>query len=92
MTVTVFSDRDLEPKRELVEQELARADVFFSSLIFDYDQVTCCSAAELSCSRLTPRAASLLPCRHLVAQPWHSSLQVRSHRRHCLHCKSSTGF
>ena len=35
----VFSDRDIESKREVVENALAGADVFFSSLIFDFDQV-----------------------------------------------------
>lgn len=35
----VFSDRDLEPKRAQVESALENADVFFGSLLFDYDQV-----------------------------------------------------
>ena len=35
----VFSDRDLEPKRAQVEAALDNADVFFGSLLFDYDQV-----------------------------------------------------
>ena len=39
VTVSVFSDRDLEPQRAKLEAELDRADVFFASLIFDYDQV-----------------------------------------------------
>ena len=35
----VFSDRDLEPKRTQIEAALDTADVFFGSLLFDYDQV-----------------------------------------------------
>ena len=35
----VFSDRDLEPKRTQIEAALDSADVFFGSLLFDYDQV-----------------------------------------------------
>lgn len=35
----VFSDRDLEPKRSQIEAALQEADVFFGSLLFDYDQV-----------------------------------------------------
>ncbi|KAL0032609.1 hypothetical protein WJX77_010520 [Trebouxia sp. C0004] len=35
----VFSDRDLQPKRAQVEAALDSADVFFGSLLFDYDQV-----------------------------------------------------
>ena len=35
----VFSDRDLEPKRTQIEAALDDADVFFGSLLFDYDQV-----------------------------------------------------
>jgi magnesium chelatase subunit H len=35
----VFSDRDLQPKRAQIEAALASADVFFGSLLFDYDQV-----------------------------------------------------
>ena len=39
VTVSVFSDRDLEPQRAKIEAELGQADVFFASLLFDYDQV-----------------------------------------------------
>ncbi|GFR42159.1 hypothetical protein Agub_g3011 [Astrephomene gubernaculifera] len=41
VTLQVFSDRDLtsEPSRSRVEAALARADIFFGSLIFDFDQV-----------------------------------------------------
>ncbi|DBA83121.1 TPA: Magnesium chelatase [Trebouxia sp. C0005] len=35
----VFSDRDLQPKRAQIEAALDSADVFFGSLLFDYDQV-----------------------------------------------------
>eukprot|EP00850_Spirogloea_muscicola_P005360 SM000024S07822 [mRNA] locus=s24:715044:727991:+ [translate_table: standard] len=36
--VHIFSDRDLLSKRQEVEAKLAQADVFFGSLLFDYDQ------------------------------------------------------
>ncbi len=39
VSVRVFSDRDLGPKRKDVEAALAGADVFFGSLLFDFDQV-----------------------------------------------------
>ena len=35
----VFSDRDIEADREAVESALDGADVFFGSLLFDFDQV-----------------------------------------------------
>ena len=44
VTVSVFSDRDLDPLRDKIEAELDRADVFFASLLFDYDQVSCLMA------------------------------------------------
>ena len=37
--VRVFSDRDIAAKRGEVEAALRDADVFFGSLLFDYDQV-----------------------------------------------------
>lgn len=39
LELAVFSDRDIEARRGELEAALARADVFFGSLIFDYDQV-----------------------------------------------------
>ncbi|MDZ8236250.1 MAG: magnesium chelatase subunit H [Nostoc sp. ChiQUE01a] len=39
LDIRVFSDRDLTSKRLEVEAALNRADVFFGSLLFDYDQV-----------------------------------------------------
>ncbi|MCW6038270.1 magnesium chelatase subunit H [Spirulina subsalsa FACHB-351] len=39
LDVRVFSDRDLTHQSSTVEQALHHADVFFASLIFDYDQV-----------------------------------------------------
>jgi magnesium chelatase subunit H len=39
LMVQVFSDRDLATQPEVIEAALAEADVFFASLIFDYDQV-----------------------------------------------------
>jgi len=39
LEVWVFSDRDLAAHPEKVEAALAGADVFFGSLLFDYDQV-----------------------------------------------------
>ena len=35
----VFSDRELEPRRPQIEKALTEADIFFGSLLFDYDQV-----------------------------------------------------
>lgn len=37
--LTVFTDRDIASRPEVVASALAGADVFFGSLIFDYDQV-----------------------------------------------------
>eukprot|EP00873_Tetraselmis_striata_P036146 jgi/Tetstr1/456410/TSEL_043144.t1 len=39
VTLSVFSDRDLEPKRQEIEAALKGADIFFGSLLFDFDQV-----------------------------------------------------
>jgi magnesium chelatase subunit H len=39
LDIRVFSDRDITTKRLEVEAALDGADVFFSSLLFDYDQV-----------------------------------------------------
>jgi magnesium chelatase subunit H len=39
LDIRVFSDRDITSKRKEVEAALAGADVFFGSLLFDYDQV-----------------------------------------------------
>ncbi|MEH2038293.1 magnesium chelatase subunit H [Nostoc sp.] len=39
LDIRVFSDRDLTSKRAEVEAALHDADVFFGSLLFDYDQV-----------------------------------------------------
>ena len=36
----MFSDRDIVSQRPKVEAALAGADVFFGSLLFDYDQVS----------------------------------------------------
>ena len=35
----VFSDRDIATRRTEIEAALKEADVFFGSLLFDYDQV-----------------------------------------------------
>jgi len=37
--VQVFSDRDIADKRAEMEAALQGADMFFGSLLFDYDQV-----------------------------------------------------
>ncbi|MCM1982088.1 magnesium chelatase subunit H [Lyngbya confervoides] len=42
----IFSDRDLQPQAAEIEALLEQADVFFASLIFDYDQV------EWICARI----------------------------------------
>ena len=39
LEICTFSDRDLVADPQAVEQALNQADVFFTSLIFDYDQV-----------------------------------------------------
>jgi magnesium chelatase subunit H len=39
LDIQVFSDRDITTKRAIVEAALKDADVFFGSLLFDYDQV-----------------------------------------------------
>ncbi len=39
LDIRVFSDRDITSKRKEVEVALSGADVFFGSLLFDYDQV-----------------------------------------------------
>jgi magnesium chelatase subunit H len=39
LTIDVFSDRDLAAQPEIVAAALEAADVFFASLLFDYDQV-----------------------------------------------------
>lgn len=35
----MYSDRDLEPRRREVEAALESCDIFFGSLLFDFDQV-----------------------------------------------------
>ena len=40
LRVVVFTDRDIADRPDAVAAELAQADVFFGSLIFDYDQVS----------------------------------------------------
>ena len=37
--LVVFSDRDIESDKEAVQAALDGADVFFGSLLFDFDQV-----------------------------------------------------
>lgn len=40
VTVSVFSDRDIRgPRQAALEEAMAHADVFFGSLLFDYDDV-----------------------------------------------------
>ncbi|MBD1910253.1 MULTISPECIES: magnesium chelatase subunit H [unclassified Leptolyngbya] len=39
LEIAVFSDRDLAAKPEAIAHALSEADVFFASLLFDYDQV-----------------------------------------------------
>jgi magnesium chelatase subunit H len=39
LDIRVFSDRDITSKRKEIEAALTGADVFFGSLLFDYDQV-----------------------------------------------------
>ncbi|MEM9503717.1 MAG: DUF3479 domain-containing protein, partial [Cyanobacteria bacterium P01_E01_bin.43] len=39
LEIHVFSDRDITQQPAAIAEALAGADVFFASLIFDYDQV-----------------------------------------------------
>lgn len=39
LSIRVFSDRDIASQRQEIEAALHGADVFFGSLLFDYDQV-----------------------------------------------------
>lgn len=60
INVQVFSDRDITDKRPEMEAALQGADVFFGSLLFDYDQVrnlACLASAErhLRLHMLRPR-------------------------------------
>lgn len=43
LNVKVFSDRDIATRKPEIEKALSEADVFFGSLLFDYDQVLCYS-------------------------------------------------
>ena len=63
--MSVFSDRDLEPQQHKIEAELDRADVFFASLLFDYDQVSCLMAFRLLSMAMTAQGfmrPCCLPC------------------------------
>ena len=40
INVQVFSDRDISDKKGEIEAALQGADMFFGSLLFDYDQVS----------------------------------------------------
>lgn len=39
LEVQVFSDRDIASQKDKIQSALQQADVFFGSLLFDYDQV-----------------------------------------------------
>ena len=45
LDIRVFSDRDITTSPALIAEALIGADVFFASLVFDYDQVMCCAIA-----------------------------------------------
>ena len=45
LDVQVFSDRDIDSKRDRIQAALESADVFFGSLLFDYDQVRVTAAS-----------------------------------------------
>ena len=45
LDIRVFSDRALTTEPETVAESLKGAQVFFASLIFDYDQVCGCAIA-----------------------------------------------
>lgn len=45
LDVQVFSDRDIDSKRDRIQAALESADVFFGSLLFDYDQARVTAAS-----------------------------------------------
>lgn len=54
--VQVFSDRDIADRRGEMEAALQGADVFFGSLLFDYDQVPHASSSYLCPLTIAPGA------------------------------------
>jgi Domain of unknown function (DUF3479) len=52
--VLVFSDRDILSRKADIMAALDGADVFFGSLLFDYDQVA--TAALICCAAVSTRA------------------------------------
>ena len=71
VSISVFSDRDITSQRAKVEAALADADVFFGSLLFDFDQVcvcVCSTACGSDCKVSTiaecwQQTSPLQPCR-----------------------------
>ena len=62
----VFSDRDIATRRTEIEAALKEADVFFGSLLFDYDQVAdsqFCLPTCLSKSLIPITISLLIPAR-----------------------------
>jgi hypothetical protein len=52
--VRIFSDRDFSTRQAEVEEALRGADVFFGSLLFDYDQVwNACHVVALMHAKLS---------------------------------------
>lgn len=45
----VFSDRDIVTRKAELESALSTADVFFGSLLFDYDQVRAFLHKQVGC-------------------------------------------
>ena len=46
----MYSERDIADRQEVVAAALERADVFFGSLLFDYDQVRYAVLSRLLCN------------------------------------------
>lgn len=60
LSVQIFSDRDIEAQRQKIEAALSEADVFFGSLLFDYDQVGAAAGGHKAATSI-PMAAMLSP-------------------------------
>lgn len=82
--IQVFSDLDITDKRAEMEAALQGADVFFGSLLFDYDQVRnlgCLGGAERHA-----RHHMLPPC---ALAAWHGSTSVATLHLPVTGCKLS---
>lgn len=71
LDIRVFSDRDITSKQEEVEKALLGADVFFGSLLFDYDQVMwlCNRVSQIPIRLVFESALELMALTKLVNLP-----------------------